>query len=126
LRHLPKTNDFNQICFIFSIFGPSFADMILTIETLIEQLMKFFSPTAEEMSSLDRVISKAESIIESIRAQEGLSVKSVDKKQDFSSRVETAKTPVAIKVPLSPRLQTRGKRRHSSGSDESIILSQNG
>jgi hypothetical protein len=78
------------------------------------------------MSTLDRVISKAESIIESIRAQEGLSVKSVDKKQDSSTREETAKTPVTIKVPLSPRLQTRGKRRHSSGSDESIILSQNG
>jgi hypothetical protein len=38
----------------------------------------------------------------------------------------TSLRPITIKVPLSPRLQGKQKRRHSSGSDESIVLSQPG
>ncbi|XP_054274942.1 centrosome-associated protein 350-like [Macrosteles quadrilineatus] len=35
------------------------------------------------------------------------------------------KNKVLIKVPLSPRVQVRARRRGSSGSDESLLLSQN-
>lgn len=41
-------------------------------------------------------------------------------------KLASLRPPVTIKVPLSPRLQGKQKRRHSSGSDESIVLSQPG
>lgn len=51
---------------------------------------------------------------------------------DYEARLpkmseRTNKYPgVTIKVPLSPRLQRVQRRRYSSGSDDSVILSQTG
>ncbi|XP_059470361.1 centrosome-associated protein 350-like isoform X2 [Neocloeon triangulifer] len=83
------------------------------------------SPTPIEVSSLEAATKDLEVSKEAstIATQQEASSSAQELSQESSAK--SVKTPITIKVPLSPRLHNRQKRRHSSGSDESIVLSQN-
>ncbi|CAB3364045.1 Hypothetical predicted protein [Cloeon dipterum] len=83
------------------------------------------SPFAVEISSTNTQSKDADCSQDSLQ-ESFLKQDQTISPQEASQAGGVKKTPITIKVPLSPRLHhNRQKRRHSSGSDESIVLSQN-
>lgn len=96
---------------------------------LLNQNSVAHSPSLLEVSPLEPKMYSNDSF-ESVNTPRSVQETTSDKEKVVSStgpvKFTPLRPPVTIKVPLSPRLQGKQKRRHSSGSDESIVLSQPG